>query len=139
MVEVKKAEIALTDWGKTEKVCPYCAEKIPVEKRECPFCRASFSDIRQISKEDVLPKTEDPAVVECRTRAKWLLAFSILGCTSPIALLVGGIWYRNNKETIARAGASTRATVLVSLGICALYLVMVGLGWLVFSVIHQPS
>lgn len=55
-VEVKKAEIAVGDWGKTEKVCPFCAEQIPVEKLECPYCKASFGDIRPLTKEDVLPK-----------------------------------------------------------------------------------
>jgi hypothetical protein len=138
-VEVKKAEIAVTDWGKTEKTCPFCAEQIPVEKRECPYCKASFSDIRPLTKEDVLPKVEEPELLECRSRAKWLLVFSILGCTSPLALLIGGIWYAQNKREIARAGASTRALVLVALGICVLYLVMLGLGTLVFSLRHHAS
>jgi hypothetical protein len=139
MVEVKKAEIALTEWGRTHKTCPFCAERIPVKERECPFCKASFADIRELSKEDVLPKTEDPVLQEYRSKAKWLLAFSILGCTSPLALLIGGIWYANNRSEIGRAGPSTRALVLVALGICTLYLLMLGLGTLVFSLKHHTG
>jgi hypothetical protein len=137
-VEVKKAEIAVGDWGKTEKVCPFCAEQIPVEKLECPYCKASFGDIRPLTKEDVLPKGgADPEVQEYRSNAKWLLVFSILGCTSPFALLIGGIWYARNRRKIAGAGQSTKALVVVSFGICVLYLIMLGLGTLLFSLKHH--
>jgi hypothetical protein len=135
-VEVKKAEIALSSWGKTEKTCPFCAEQIPVEKLECPYCKASFGDIRPLTKDDVLPKEADPELQEYRSNAKWLLAFSILGCTSPFALLIGGIWYARNRRNIARAGQSTKALIVVSFGICVLYLIMLGLGTLLFSLKH---
>lgn len=138
-VEVKKAEIAVTDWGKTEKTCPFCAEQIPMDKRECPYCKASFGDIRPLTKEDVLPKVEDPQLQGYRSNAKMLLVFSVIGCTSPLALLIGGIWYARNRREIARAGSSTSALVVVSLGICVLYLVMLGLGTVLFSLKHHAS
>jgi hypothetical protein len=139
MVEVKKAAIPHTHWGATTKVCPMCAETIPVDARQCAFCRASFSELRPMTREDYLPKMEDPALADIRKRAKWLLAFSVIGFTSPVALIFGGFWYRDNKAEIERAGAGTRALVVISLLICVLYIVMVGGGALVFALRSQPS
>jgi hypothetical protein len=138
-VEVKKAAIPHTHWGATTKKCPICAETIPVEAIKCPFCAAEFNDQRPLTREDVIPKLEDPEIAETRRKAKWLLIFSLIGCTSPFALFFGGVWYRNNTEEISRAGSSTRAMVLISLLICALYLVFAGLGTLVFSLKSNPS
>jgi hypothetical protein len=139
MVEVKKAVIPVTHWGATTKTCPMCAESIPVESLECPICRAVFTEARPLSREDFLPKFEDPLLAEIRSRSKWLLVFSLIGCTSPFALIFGGLWYRNNEAEIARAGSSTRALVLISLLICVLYVVMLGVGALAFSLKHDPS
>jgi hypothetical protein len=138
-VEVGKAEIVLTDWGKTDKTCPFCAEQIPVAARTCPFCNASFGDYRPMTKEDVLPRAEDQEIRATQSKAKLLLVFSLLGFTSPFALLIGGIWYSESKNAIARAGANTRALVLVALGICVLYVVMAVLGTLVFSLKPHPA
>jgi len=136
MVEIKKADIISTYWGEKEKVCPMCAEKIPVAALECPYCKATFQDMRPVSQEDLLPKAEDPALKTYRKSAKWLLVFSLIGCTSPFALLFGGIWYARHRREIQRAGSTTKALVLVSLGICVVYLVMAGVGSLVFSLGH---
>jgi Prokaryotic RING finger family 1 len=134
MVEVKKAEVGSTFWGATEKVCPMCSEKIPVAALDCPYCKAAFKDMRPMAKEDVLFKAEDPVLKSYRKSANLLLIFSLIGCTSPLALLVGGIWYARKRGEIQRAGTTTRAKVLVSLGVCVIYLVMIGVGTLVFSI-----
>ncbi len=136
MVEVKKAELSSTFWGATEKVCPMCAVEIPVAALECPVCKATFADMRPMSAEDVLPKAIDPEVKEYKKRATWLLVFSLIGCTSPVALVVGAIWYSRKRREIERAGPTTRALVIASLGICVLYIVMAVFGGLVFSISH---
>lgn len=134
MVEVKKAEVASTYWGATEKVCPMCAEKIPVAAMQCPFCQATFTDMRPVSREDVLGKPPDPEAAKDQKRAKWLLVFSLIGFTSPIAFIVGLIWYSKSRKQIERAGSTTRALVLASLGICGAYFVMGIIGTLVYAV-----
>ncbi len=138
-VEVKKSEIGATFWGTTEKVCPICSEKIPVAALQCPFCKTAFNDMKPMAREDVLIKPEDPEHQSYRKSANWLLIFSLIGCTSPFALIFGGIWYANHRSEIERAGTTTRAKVLVSLGICIIYLVMMGLGTLVFSISHSSQ
>jgi hypothetical protein len=135
-VAVKKAELPQTHWGATTKKCPMCAETIPVETLKCAFCNFAFADTRPVDRDELIPKAPDPVLMNIRSKAKWLLAFSVIGCTSPFALLFGGIWYRANSADIARAGSSTRAMVLISLLICVLYLVMLGAGALVFSLNH---
>lgn len=133
MVEVKKAESASTFWGATEKVCPMCAEKIPVAALQCPCCKATFADMRPVDREDLLAKAPDPAIAGYHKRAIWLLVFSLIGCTSPIALIIGLIWYSQDRRQIERAGPTTRALVLVSLGICIAYIAMFVIGAVVFG------
>jgi hypothetical protein len=137
MVEVKKAEIPANFWGATEKTCPYCAEKIPMATLQCIYCRAVFEDIRPVAREDVLPKFENPRVRELRSQAKRLFVFSVLGVTSPFALIFGWSWYRSNREELERTGGNTRALALIGLGICVLYMLMLVLGILVFTLGRQ--
>jgi hypothetical protein len=134
MVEVKKAETVSTYWGATEKVCPMCAEKIPVAALQCPCCKTTFEDMRPIAREDILGKAPDPEIAGYRKRATWLLVFSLLGFTSPVALVIGGIWYSRSRRQIELAGPTTRAMVLASLGICVVYLLMTVIGALVYVV-----
>lgn len=133
MVEVKKAVAPPSYLGATEKTCPVCAETIPVDSLQCPLCKSAFKESRPLSREDLLPKPDDPVLVGIRRSAKWLLFFSLIGVTSPFALLFGGIWYRQNARDVARAGPTTRTMVLFSLLICVLYLVLLSAGALLFS------
>jgi hypothetical protein len=105
----------------------------------CPVCNAVFKESRPLSREDYLPTAPDPALAGIRRGAKWLLVFSVIGCTSPLALLIGAVWYSNNKRQIAAAGPATRTLVLISLLICVVYLVMVSGGALVFFLRRAAS
>ena len=138
MVEIKKGDIPANFWGATEKTCPYCAERISMSALQCPYCRAVFNDIRPLTRDDVLPKYEfrNPRVVDLGKQAKRLFIFSLLGVTSPIALLIGWGWYRRNRGEIERIGGNTRALALFGLGICGLYLSMLVVGSLAFALGH---
>lgn len=135
MVEIKKSEdLAPSYWGATEKKCPVCIEQIPIAALVCPHCKAKFNETRPMTREDLIPTPEDPALVSHRKTAVWLFVFSLLGCTSPFALLFGGIWYRKNRDEIGRAGGTARALSLIGLGICVLYLVAMGVSFLVWDI-----
>lgn len=133
MVETRKAEGPIAYWGTSEKVCPLCAETIPVAALECPLCKATFDDIRPLSREEVLRPQEDPSLARYRRRAGWLLFFSAIGCTSPLVLLFGGIWYLREREAIARAGSAVRGVILISFMIALVYLITLSAGWAVFN------
>jgi hypothetical protein len=132
MVEAHKAEGPIAYWGTSEKVCPFCAETIPVAALECPLCKLAFDDIRPLSREEVLRPQEDPSLARYRRRAGWLLFFSAIGCTSPLVLLFGGIWYLREREGIARAGSAVRGMILISFIIALVYLIALPAGWAVF-------
>jgi len=86
-----------------------------------------------MSRDDVLHKADDPEAERDRKRAIWLLIFSVLGFTSPLALLIGWIWYARNRMQIQRT-PTTKAMVLASLGICIAYFVMAGVGTVIYSI-----
>jgi RING finger family protein len=132
MFEARKADGPIAFWGTSEKVCPMCAETIPVAALECPQCKMAFDDIRPLSREEALRPKEDPALRRYRRRAGWLLFFSAIGCTSPLALLIGGIWYLRERETIALAGPTVRGVILISFMIALVYLIALSAGWVVF-------
>ncbi len=140
MVEVKKPREAMpTFWGNPEKICPVCAEKIRVADLQCPYCRTVFNDFKPVSRQSMLPRVQDPRMKALRTTAVWLLVFSLLGITSPIALLAGSVWYSNRKAEIERAGGTTKAITLIALGACIIYAVAIALGLVVFLISGQQK
>ncbi|MGH9928890.1 MAG: hypothetical protein ACREA9_06630, partial [Pyrinomonadaceae bacterium] len=135
MVEVKKSkEETPSYWGATEKTCPVCIEKIPIAALVCPFCNSPFRDARPTTREELMPAPEDPALADFRKKAVVLFILSLLGCMSPFVLILGSKWYRSNRDQIAQAGPTARALSLIGLGICVLYLVVVGLSLLVWQI-----
>jgi hypothetical protein len=134
MVDVKKADEQISYWGATEKKCPICAETIPMAVLECPFCKATFDEVRPLTRTDIVGPSVDPATASYRRRAIWLLVFSVLGVSAPIALMVGALWYRLKKPEIRAAGQTVQALIWMSCMIAALYIVLVSLGAILFLV-----
>jgi hypothetical protein len=134
MVEVKKADEQISYWGATEKKCPLCAETIPMAVLECPFCKATFDDVRPLTRQDVVGPSEDPTTVSYRRRAVWLLVLSVLGVTAPVALVVGAVWYHLKKHEIRAAGQTVQALIWMSWVIAVLYIVLMSLGAMLFLV-----
>jgi hypothetical protein len=133
MVETKKVEEqAVTYWGETEKTCPVCAETIPVAAVECPLCRASFGDIRPMSRQDIIKPAEEDWIKSYRRGAICLLVLSAIGITSPLSFIIGGIWYLMKRDKFRQVPA-VRALVLISFGIDVVYALMLPLGWAVFQ------
>jgi hypothetical protein len=137
MKEVKKPEAAVAFWGSSQKQCPFCAETIPMAALKCPLCHAEFEDIAPVSREDLKPKRPDPALRAYYKSAVRMLVFSLLGLPSPFVLIFGGIWYRNRRKEIDRAGPTTRALVVLSLLVSTLYLVLVGGGLMLYFLVKS--
>jgi hypothetical protein len=139
MVETKKSETPVSWWGVTEKKCPICAETIPTSALECPLCHEKFEEIRPITQGELL-KTGDPDTHRAYRRgAGLLLLASATGVTSPLALIFGAIWYLLNRRQIANAGPMVRATVLMSLAVCVIWIVAVTAGYEFFSRFHESG
>jgi hypothetical protein len=137
MVETKKAEIAPSFWGASQKQCPLCAEMIPVADLTCPFCQAEFQGTAPMTREDLIIKPEDPWLKGYRTTAVWMLILSLLIVPTPLVLLFGGVWFNSNREEIARAGATARALAIIALLVSA-FCVLAAIGGLViFSLVKS--
>ena len=50
----------------------------------------------------------------------WLLIFAVIPCTSPLAALIGGIWYARNRAAIAQLPAHHAAIPKIAMLIASL-------------------
>jgi hypothetical protein len=132
MVPVEKAPEIQTFWGVTEKTCPICAETIAVADRTCPFCGTAFDDDRPVTREQMLHRDQTPPAPLRRTAAV-LLAFSVLGVTTPLTLLSGGMWYLMKRKQLAEERSNAHALTLIALIVSALYVVLIVAGVLAFQ------
>ena len=82
---------------------------------------------------------EDPVAALYRKRAIALLVLSVLGATSPIALVIGVIWYRARKREIKEAGPTVQSLVVISLVVSTVYVGLIGLGFLIFKMFEMAS
>jgi hypothetical protein len=134
MYETKKADGEdVTYWGVAEKTCAMCGETIAMSALECPFCHATFTDIRPQSREEILQPAAAPPPTPLRRTAVTMLVLSLAGITSPLVLLFGGVWYLRKRREIAAEGPTTRALALVALAICVVYGLFIAAGALIFQ------
>jgi endogenous inhibitor of DNA gyrase (YacG/DUF329 family) len=137
MVETKKAETAATFWGASQKQCPICAETISVADLTCPFCSTQFQDIKPVSREELIKKPDDPRLKEYRKTAMWMLILGLLGITSPLVLLFGGMWFYSHRTEVERIDRTTHGLAIIALLVSAFYIVVVGGGLMVYSLVKS--
>lgn len=113
-------EIPASYWGKEEKACPKCGQMILAAAVRCRHCGAMFSSAtpqgEHAYRSEQQIKARLPAV---RTAGIWLLVFSVLTCTAPLAALIGTVWYCRNRREI-------RAMPAVNVAMCK---IAVGVAW----------
>jgi len=121
-------EVPPSYWGRDEKPCPNCEQTIVAAAVRCRHCGAVFSSAaplgsRTYSRQQQT-KSNLPAV---RTASIWLLIFSLIPCTAPLAAVIGPFWYFNNRETVralpALNAALCKIAVAVALAQTALLIV----------------
>ncbi len=90
-----------TPWAAEKKGCPVCAELIPVNAQECPYCHQNFSTSSPLTAEDIRKR-------ECLSREKlmitrgayFIFAGGLLGVTAPLTLVVGGYWFSLKRKEL---------------------------------------
>ncbi len=111
-------EIPASHWGQENKACPRCNQQILAAAVRCKFCGATFASAAPQRRDDFQAhqqtKSKLPMV---RTISVWLLVFSLLPCTAPIAAVVGGIWYLANREAIRALPALNSALCKIAVGV----------------------
>ncbi len=114
-------EVPSSHWGAEDKKCPQCGEVIMAAAVRCRRCGATFSSAapqgRQAFREKQRTKSELPGI---RKISIWLLVFSIIPCTAPIAAVVGLLWYLANRKAI-------RSLPALNAGLCK---IAVGVAWI---------
>jgi hypothetical protein len=137
MVETKKAETTATFWGASQKQCPVCAEIIPVADLTCPFCGTQFQDIKPVTRDELIRKPDDPRLKEYRKTAVLMLILSLFGITSPLVLMFGGLWFKSHRAEVNRKDPTTHGMAIIALLVSAFYIVVVGGGLLVYSLVKS--
>jgi hypothetical protein len=129
-------EIPASFWGRTDKECPQCRQVIQAAALRCRFCGTVFGSNRPLQAEEFHAGRQ---LAEGARRARagiiWLLIASIVPCTAPLALIVGGIWFMHNRAAIARLPAMQSAMAHIGVGLAGVQtvgLVVVGVLYSLF-------
>lgn len=119
-VSLTSLEIPASYWGREDKNCPNCGQKILAAAVRCRFCGAQFSSATPQStgafRQELRTKADLPAA---RTASIWLLVFSLLPCTAPIAALAGLAWFLGKRDVIRAMPPLNSALVLIAIGVAA--------------------
>jgi uncharacterized CHY-type Zn-finger protein len=105
-------------WGREEKDCPHCGKRLRVAALRCRHCGTVFESAAPVSTERFM--TEEltkPKLQNAKRGAVIVFVTGLVPCSAPFALLIGSIWYFNNRPTIARLSSTRR--VLAVLGLLA--------------------
>lgn len=114
--KLDEMEVPLAYWGKTEKECPACRNMIQAAALRCRHCGMVFASARpQGAGEFHAQRALESDLPGLRRKAIFLLVFSILPCTTTIALIGGGFWYAANRKRLAALPAQQAALAKIGL------------------------
>lgn len=115
--------------GETTKICPACGEKINLDATICPFCNERFDTIAPITSAELKGRyTESKPKPPERKGAIAVLIFGLLGITAPFNLLIGGIWYSQNKKILKEESPLLNILAVVGLSVSVFYSVIILIG-----------
>lgn len=111
-------EIPPSYWGREEKPCPNCRQTIVAAAVRCRHCGAVFSSATPLGagtySAQERTKAKLPAV---RKAGIWLLVFSLIPCTAPLAAVIGPFWYMKNRQTVRALPALNAALCKIAVGV----------------------
>ena len=116
--KLQDIEIPASHWGKTEKACPACGQVINAAALRCRACGTTFDAAApQETREFHSRQMNKAELPKLATQSVWLLVFSVLPCTAPIAAIVGLIWYTGNRANIKKLPGTQSAMALIAVGL----------------------
>jgi hypothetical protein len=116
--KLRSVEIPVSYWGQEEKPCPKCARTILAAAVRCRHCGATFASARpEDAREFHARMAVDSRLPSVRRAAAWLLVFSIIPCTAPVAAIVGGIWYARHRQDIRALPGVHAAICTIAVGL----------------------
>ncbi len=111
-------------WGDMKR-CPACGEKIKAIALKCRYCDTTFDTVDPLTVQDLQHRvrvSDELKVVRVMTIVLFVL--TLLGCLAPATLVVGIIYFQVNRARIVKAGPLFSVLACATLGLAALYSLM---------------
>ena len=94
-------EIPVSYWGQENKICPVCQTEILAAAVRCRVCGTNFGSARPQDatefQQHALRSVRAPGL---KKKVGWMFALCVLPCTSPIATILGAVWYAKHRKEI---------------------------------------
>ncbi len=118
-------EIPPSFWGREEKNCPRCGQIILAAATRCRHCGAMFSSATpQHAGHYQVEQAIRARLPAARTASIWLLVFSLLPCTAPLAAIAGLFWYQANRAVIRALPPLFAALGQIAIGVAIVQTVL---------------
>ncbi len=115
----------LTAWGDT-KTCPMCGEKIKSIALRCRCCATNFETADPFTMTDLHRRAErDDEKKKLKSNTIVLLVLSLLGCTAPLAGLIGSAYLLPKREELAKCGPLYSVLAWAAVILSGLYTVLI--------------
>ena len=111
-------------WG-DEKTCPACGEKIKSIALRCRYCNTDFDTVDPMSAKDLrkqAQRTED--LKKLKGTVAILFGASLVGIFAPLTGLLGAALILPNRDRLVKCGPLFQVLAYASLGLSAVYSVM---------------
>lgn len=112
-------------WGDT-KSCPVCRKEIKSVALRCRYCKTDFDTADPLSRRELrAQKRRTEETNQLKVATVLVFGFSLIGCLSPITLLVGLLYLLPRREDVARSGPLFSILMYASLVISTLFALMI--------------
>lgn len=118
-------------WEKKSKTCPYCQEEIPMKSIVCPLCKSNFGTVHTLSTEEVRRELRIAAADKAKKAGYapiWIFVASLTGFLAPLVLLLGGLWYWSNMESLKDISPTRNLIAIAGLCLSTFYFALMLIG-----------
>lgn len=116
---LRQIEIPPAFWGREDKKCPRCGATIIALATRCRHCGAEFGEAPEAKEAFDRRAARTSRVPRYRRAALAFVVMSILPFVSLVTLVAGSIYYRANRDEIARVPGGAQGLYRIAIGTAA--------------------